>query len=76
MGCVKLHILDEQYKSTELRVSYFNKELTLNNSAENPRRWTLVNAIDPTGRDTVWVNGSGDVLAYIPSDNEVMVVND
>jgi hypothetical protein len=29
MGCIKLHILDEQYQRTELKVNYFNKELTL-----------------------------------------------
>jgi hypothetical protein len=51
MGCVKLHILDEQYKRTELRISYFNRELTANNSAENPRRCTLIRYIDPDGRD-------------------------
>ena len=39
MGCVKLHILDEQYKSTELKVSYINKELTLNNSAVKAYRY-------------------------------------
>jgi hypothetical protein len=30
MGCLKLEILDEYYKKPEMRVSYFNKELTLN----------------------------------------------
>ena len=30
MGCIKLSILDEQYKQTELRVSYREKELTPN----------------------------------------------
>ena len=28
MGCIKLHILDQQYKNTELKVCYINKELT------------------------------------------------
>lgn len=37
MGCLKLHILDQQYKNAELKVSYINKELTLKNSAENVR---------------------------------------
>ena len=39
MGCVKLHILDQHYKGTELRVSYSKKELTLNNSVINARRY-------------------------------------
>ena len=30
MGCIKLSILDEQYKKTEIRVSYNKKELTFN----------------------------------------------
>ena len=30
MGCVKLHILDRQYKTAELRISYQKKELTPN----------------------------------------------
>jgi hypothetical protein len=51
MGCVKLHILDEQYKRTELKVSYFNKELTLNNSAGNACRCMLVRFADPDGKD-------------------------
>ena len=58
MGCVKLHILDEQYKRTELKVSYINKKLTLNNSVENACRVSLyvycgnnpVRYIDPDGR--------------------------
>jgi hypothetical protein len=36
MGCVKLHILDEQYKRTELKVCYSKNELTQNFCAENP----------------------------------------
>jgi hypothetical protein len=51
MGCVKLHILDEQYKQTELKVGYSNKELTSNFCTENPRRATLVKYIDPDGRE-------------------------
>ncbi|GHT00793.1 hypothetical protein FACS189421_13220 [Bacteroidia bacterium] len=64
MGCIKLHILDEQYKSTELKISYFNKELTENNSVENPRRWTLVKYVDPDGKDiklyNVFLNTNGN----------------
>jgi RHS repeat-associated protein len=37
MACLKLSILDEQYKRTELKVSYFKKELTSNFCAENVR---------------------------------------
>ncbi|GHT00771.1 hypothetical protein FACS189421_13170 [Bacteroidia bacterium] len=68
MGCVKLHILDEQYKNTELRVSYFNKELTLNNSAENPRRWTLVRFVDPTGKDVWQLDENGNIIQTITHD--------
>jgi hypothetical protein len=64
MGCVKLHILNEQYKSTELRVSYINKELTFNNSAENARRCILVNNIDPTGMD--WYSDKDSTFQYNP----------
>jgi hypothetical protein len=56
MGCVKLHILDEQYKQTELKVSYSNKELTSNFCTENPRRATLLIYIDPDGRDVYTVD--------------------
>ena len=55
MGCVKLHLLDQQYKNTELKVSYINKKLTLNNSAVNERRAILVNMIDPNGMWSDWV---------------------
>jgi len=41
MGCVKLHILDEQYKSAELKVSYINKKLTSNFCIENVRSYHL-----------------------------------
>jgi len=51
MGCVKLHILDEQYKRTELKVSYINKELTSKNSAVNLRSGMLVRFVDPNGDD-------------------------
>lgn len=49
MGCIQLHILDRQYKNTELKVSYTNKKLTLNNSAVKERREILVKFIDPDG---------------------------
>ena len=66
MGCVKLHILDEQYKRTELQVSYFNKELTSNFCAENARKVLLyaycannpVNNIDPDGRQVSVLEGA------------------
>jgi len=32
MGCLKLHILEEQYQRTELKVSYRKEELTFKNS--------------------------------------------
>ena len=57
MGCLKLHILDKQYKRTELRVSYFNKKLTQSFCADNLRRWTLVSRIDPDGRADFWFDG-------------------
>lgn len=50
MGCVKLHILDQQYKNTELKVSCVKKELTLKNSAVNGRKAILVRYIDPDGK--------------------------
>ena len=61
MGCVKLHILDEQYKRTEMRVSYINKELTPNFFVESTCRVRVyaycnnnpVNAYDLHG-DSVW----------------------
>ena len=51
MGCVKLHILDEQYKRTELQVSYVNKELTSNFCTKNLRSGMLIRYIDPDGRE-------------------------
>ena len=41
MGCVKLHILDEQYKRTEMRVGYSKKELTPNFCNYNERKITI-----------------------------------
>ncbi len=49
MACVKLHILEQQYKHTDLKVSYINKKLTLNNSVPNQRKGILVKHIDPDG---------------------------
>ncbi len=51
MGCVKLHILDEQYYRTELKVSYSRKELTPNFCSENLRNGMLIRYIDPDGRE-------------------------
>jgi hypothetical protein len=60
VGCLKLHILEQQYKNTELKVGYFNKELTLNNSVYNERNNILVRNIDPDGRMAVDVMPPGD----------------
>jgi len=38
MGCIKLHILNERYESTELKVSCINKALTSDLGAGNVRR--------------------------------------
>jgi len=43
-------MLDEQYKRTELKISYTNKGLTFNNSVENERKCTPVKYVDPDGR--------------------------
>ncbi len=61
MGCVKLHILDQQYKYTELKVSYINKKLTLKNSATNQRKEILVMFVDPDGREIVY---GEDIFLY------------
>lgn len=72
MGCVQLHILEQQYKGTELKVSYINKELTLKNSALNERSKTLVLYIDPNGKQVVAVfNKSTNRLAIIPDISKV-----
>jgi len=39
MGCVKLHILDEQYKKPQMWISSSKKELTTNFCAENVRKF-------------------------------------
>ena len=41
MGCLKLDILNEQYKSTELKESYNKKELTSEFCNENARRYLV-----------------------------------
>jgi hypothetical protein len=62
MGCVKLHILDEQYKCTELKVSYRQKELTPNFCAENLRSGMPINRIDPSGLLDDWYeNANGEI---------------
>ena len=45
MGCVKLHILDQQYKRTELRVSYINKKLTSNYCKKHTRSYLLYGSL-------------------------------
>ena len=66
MGCVKLHILDEQYKRTELKVSYINKELTFSNSTLNSRRWILIRFIDPDGKEPrLYVETTGFGHAFV-----------
>jgi len=54
MGCVKLHILDKQYKKTELKVSNINKELTLNFCAENTRRVVRFGEVFVEERNNKW----------------------
>jgi len=65
MGCVKLHILDQQYKNTELKVSCVKKELTLKNSAGNGRKAILVKFIDPDGRSYSEFDENGNYLRTI-----------
>ena len=65
MGCVKLHILDEQYKRTELKVSYINKKLTSNFCAENLRSGMLVRYVDADGREVkVYFQANGNTYAW------------
>jgi len=59
LGCLKLHILEQQDKRTELKVSYRNKELTLKNTVLKERRETLIRFIDPDGRAPVDALGGG-----------------
>jgi len=72
MGCVKLHILNEQYKSTELKVSYINKKLTLKNSVKNVRRKILLRYVDPDGRDEWDINEQGVVTWLRESEKHTL----
>lgn len=54
MGCLKLHISEHQYKRTELKVSYINKELTLKNSAVKERSYLKARYYDP--RTSIWIS--------------------
>jgi hypothetical protein len=66
MGCVKLHILDEQYQRTELKVSYHRKELTPIFFVESTCRVRVymycsnnpMNKIDPDGMEDDWVEST------------------
>ena len=59
MGCLKLEILDQQYKRTEPKVSYHQNEPTFNFCAGKERRLLVyaycgnnpVSRVDPDGRD-------------------------
>ena len=85
MGYVKLHILDQQYKQTELKVSYINKELTLNCCAQNQRKETLLDYAGAryynstlgifTSTDPMW-HLSPDKTSYAYSfNNPIMLVD-
>jgi len=71
VGCIKLDILNEQYKRTEFKVSYFKKELTSNFCAKNARRY-LYHLKDHLGSPRVVFEPSGtttkvtQVNAYYP----------
>ena len=64
MGCVKLHILDEQYKSTELRVSYINEKLTPNFCVKNLRSNILLKFVDPTGWLIDWYKNMNGAITW------------
>ena len=74
MGCLKLEILDQQYKRTEPKVSYRQKELTFDFCAGKERRLLVyaycynnpLKYIDPTGK-------SGE--AVIDEENKTITVN-
>jgi hypothetical protein len=84
LGCLKLHILEQQYKKTELKVSYFKKELTPKSTVQKDRSNTLIRFIDPDGRMAVDVipptdlyNTKGKKIGTDGVDNGVkMVVTD
>ena len=57
MDCLKLSILDEQYKSTEQNVSSSRKELTFNFCVEAERKHTLFGEIISNYNPTYWQNG-------------------
>ena len=63
MGCVKLHILDEQYKRTELKVSCFNIKLTSDFCSQNARSASLY-SFNGKERDTEGLGGSGSTYDY------------
>lgn len=77
MGCVQLHILQQQYKRTELKVSYRNKELTLKNTVYNKRSDTLVFLVDPLGDTTSIYGKNGGFIGTIFDDlpNQVHFMN-
>ena len=68
MGCVKLHILDQQYKNSELKVSYINKKLTSDFCVEKERREILLRYTDPDGRDEWEINENGRIIRHIKND--------
>jgi len=65
MGCVKLHILDEQYKQTELRISYSKKKLTPIFFVENARKEMLIMFIDPDGRNPLLAPILENPITYV-----------
>ena len=74
MGCVKLHILDEQYKQTELRISYSKKKLTPIFFVENARKEMLLKFIDPDGKAIEYANNFhnsdfGRTYSYLMKNN-------
>ena len=63
MGCIKLSILDEQYK-TGIRLSSFAEELTPIFCAKTERRDIVVKYIDPDGKDIWEINEYGHVVNH------------
>ena len=70
MGCIKLSILDEQYKRTEIKVSSPQKELTPFFYVVKGRRVLLVNLIDPTGMSA---EDPGDGCGNPPTNEKVSI---